>query len=227
MAVAQKFLFDQSFDGPSAGPRAKSRAPIAPAQPTFTETELAAAREEGRARGAADAVATQDLQLGAALDAIAERMAMLLADKAQTERESERQVIETTRVIVAKLFPALVRRDGFAEIEALVTSSLRECIDEPRLVLRVADALFTDAQNRIAPLAARTGHEGKLVILADETLAGADCRVEWADGGVERDMTRTMRTIEATMARALESLSTTDGPSRQGAGGANEETVDG
>ena len=58
------------------------------------------------------------------------------------------------------------------------------------------------AQGHIAPLAASTGFPGKLVILGDESLAGSDCRVEWADGGAERDTARTWQEIEAAVALA-------------------------
>ncbi|MGL1488976.1 hypothetical protein ACSTJG_24320, partial [Vibrio parahaemolyticus] len=33
-------------------------------------------------------------------------------------------------------------------------------------------------------MAAHSGFQGRLVILAEPTIATGDCRIEWADGGV-------------------------------------------
>jgi flagellar assembly protein FliH len=231
MAVAQKFLFDQSFDGPGGPAPTRARKPVTPAEASFNSADLAAAeakgRAEGHAAGLAEAAASREEQVRATLVAIAERLAAMLSQKAEAQSENERQIIETTRIIVGKLFPALTRRDGFAEIAALLTSCLRECLDEPRLVLRVPDALFEDAQSQLAPLVAAGGYQGKLVILADEALSGGDCRIEWADGGAERDMPRSMREIEAAMTRALDGLSKSNDTTQHAAAGGTQETVDG
>jgi flagellar assembly protein FliH len=201
--VAQKFLFDVSFDGP---PDPRSRGPVTPAEPRVGREELAAAeaaaRAQGHAAGMAEAVAAHQHRIAETLGALGERVATLLADRSGAQRDAELLAIELTRTIVAKLFPALARKTGLTEVAALVTQCMREAVDEPRLVLRVPDALFEAAQRHIAPLAASTGFPGKLVILGDESLAGSDCRVEWADGGAERDTARTWQEIEAAVALA-------------------------
>lgn len=121
-------------------------------------------------------------------------------------RANERDTIELTRAIAARLFPALVRKGALAEIEAVVVQCIRDAVTEPRLVVRVPDAVFEAAQRQLAPLAAGNGYPGKLIILADDTLAESDCRVEWADGGAERDTARSWRDIDAAIALALGAL---------------------
>src|SRR3546814_8811652 len=49
----------------------------------------------------------------------------------------------------------------------------------------------------------RSGFEGKLVFLADERLKTGDLRVEWADGGVERNQMALWQEIDAVIARVL------------------------
>jgi flagellar assembly protein FliH len=211
--LSQKFLFDVSFDGP---PDARARGPVTPAEPRVGRAELAAAEAaahaQGHAAGTAEAVAAHQHRVAAALDALGEHAAMLLADRGAAQRDAELLAIELTRTIVGKLFPALTRKNGLAEIAALVTQCMREAVDEPRLVLRVPDALFEAAQQQIAPLAASTGYPGKLVILGDEALAGSDCRIEWADGGAERDTARTRQEIDSTLALACARLDNPEPP---------------
>lgn len=201
--VSQKFLFEDSFDGP---PDPRARGPVTPAEPKFSRAELdaaaAAAHAAGHASGTAEAVAAHEHRVAAALESMTEGVTTLLTDRTAAQRGAELAAIELTRTIVGKLFPALARRTGLAEVAALVTQCMREAVDEPRLVLRVPDALFESAQQHIAPLAASSGYPGKLVILGDEALTGSDCRVEWADGGAERDTARTRQEIEAAVSLA-------------------------
>jgi flagellar assembly protein FliH len=201
--VTQKFLFDVSFDGP---PDPRSRGAVTPAEPRIGREEIAAAAEaaraQGHAAGMAEAVTAHQHRIAETLGLLGERVAALLSDRGAAQREAELLAIELTRTIVGKLFPALVRKTGLTEVAALVTQCMREAVDEPRIVLRVPDALFEAAQRQIAPLATSTGYPGKLVILGDDALAGSDCRVEWADGGAERDTARTWQEIDAAVAHA-------------------------
>jgi len=79
--------------------------------------------------------------------------------------------------------------------------------DEPRLVIRVADAMLDPVTTRLTALAEQQGHTAKLVFIADATLAPADCRIEWADGGAERDIARLWGDIDRAVANALRSTS--------------------
>jgi flagellar assembly protein FliH len=227
MALAEKFLFDFSFDAP--GGDARHRGVVTPAEPVFTRVELdaatAQARDEGRAAGLAEALSQREQQISDALSDIAERLGDLLAEKASANRESERNTIELTRAIASKLFPALLRKGALAELEAIVIQCMHDTIGEPRLVLRVPDAIFEAAQQRIAPLAASNGYPGKVIILVDQTLGESDCRVEWADGGAERDTARSWRDIDTAITRALSALNDGNEPPPQTGTAAPQETV--
>ena len=205
MSVAQRFLFDLSFDGPG---EARARGPVTPAEPSFSLTELAGAearaRADGYETGRSEAIAEHERQIAQALATIGQRLGDLIAGEAAARADRERTAIALTRSVLEKLFPALARNAGFVEISALLARYLREAIDEPRLVLRVPDAVFEAAQQQLAPLADAAGYAGKVVLLADETLGASDCRIEWADGGAERDLGGTWADIETALARACD-----------------------
>ena len=207
MKAPHKFLFDQSFDLPDE-PRGVRAAP-AP-EPTFTRAELAAARAAGEAQGrdAALAEAAQAVEAlaAAALSSLADGVRRALESREACAAETQRRALETTRVVLRKAAPALSRKAPLAEIESVVVDCLREILDEPRVVLRVADSLFEAVQQRLGAITAATGFAGKVVLLADETLSPGDARVEWADGGAERDTNRLMRDIDGALARALDAI---------------------
>lgn len=213
MSAPHRFLFDQSFDLPDA-PRAIPRKPPPPAplppEPAFGKAELDAAHAAGIAQGRemamAEAARTAEERASAALTAIASGVEGLLSAQQRIMEEIQRRGIETLRMIVQKTVPALARKAPLVEIETLLADCLRESFDEPRVVLRVADALFENVQARLQSIAASTGFAGKLVLLADEALGPGDARVEWSEGGAERDTRRLLRDFDGALSRALDTL---------------------
>src|SRR5690606_33681384 len=99
--------------------------------------------------------------------------------------------------------PQLARTHNLEEVHTVIEQCLERLRDEPRVVIRCADADLDALRERAEQAKVRSGFEGKLVFLADERLASGDLRVEWADGGAERDQKRLWQEIDAIIARAL------------------------
>jgi flagellar assembly protein FliH len=74
--------------------------------------------------------------------------------------------------------------EPLGEITALVSDCFSHLVSTPHLVVRINDALYEDARERIEKLSRQSGFEGRLVILAEPSIATGDCKIEWADGGV-------------------------------------------
>jgi flagellar assembly protein FliH len=206
MAMTRKFLFDVSFDVPEPEPGDPA------AEPRYGRNELEAARNEayadGESAGRAAAVAATETRIAGTLDLLGSSVGALIADRASMLRGIETQALELLRAVLQKAVPALCRKDPLAEIEALVAASLEEVHGEPRLVLRVNDALFDAVQARLAAMIQAGAFAGKTILLADAALAEGDARVEWADGGAERDTRRLATEIDAIFARALTTQAT-------------------
>jgi len=58
-------------------------------------------------------------------------------------------------------------------------------------------------QERLTQLSASNGFEGRVVLIGDDAMGESDCRVEWADGGVEREAGRIWRAVEEALARYI------------------------
>jgi flagellar assembly protein FliH len=210
MSTPHKFLFEQSFDAPDPPRGAGRKSQPLPPEPTFTKAELEAARaaaaSEARAAARAEAAGSTEAQAAATLARLEAALAAVLDARARLAEEAQRRAMEITQAVLRKAVPALSRKAPLLEIEAMVADCLRETFDEPRIVLRVADALFEAMHKRLAALTAATGFAGRVILLADETLGPGDARVEWADGGAERDIGRLMRDIDGALARALDTI---------------------
>jgi len=205
MASTRKYLFDQSFDHPQ-GPVAV-RFQRHPMEPTFTQTQLdaacAKAREEGHQAALAEAAAGIDGRLAQAAETLVSGLASLAEQEEEIRREAETRAVELLRMVTAKAVPALVRKEPLADLEAMIVDCLREAADEPRIVLRLPPDLFEPMRERLGAITQAHGFAGKFVLLVDESIGPADGRLEWADGGAERNPRRLAQDIDAALSRAL------------------------
>ncbi len=192
MNAHEKFLFDMPFEAAEDDVFGPDGQPVRKA--------IEAARAEGFAAGkqagADESRRSLEQQTVQALDAISLRLGTLCQAQIDAADRQARETVETATVIVRKLFPQLASSHGLAEIEALVRECLERLREEPRIVIRVADQLLDDIESRIGALATRCGFDGKIVFLAQEELEPSDVRIEWADGGAERDSKHLWRTID-------------------------------
>ena len=201
MESSSKFMFETSFEGPEVDPPGAAKTPRAQ---TFTEEELAAARELARAEGLAEGLEQArkefDVSTNAALGEIARQLtsAQYTADKLRSES------LALALTVARKLAPALMAREPMAEIEAFIGECLADVVDEPRVVVRVNEALLANMAEWVDELTAANGFHGKIVVIAEESLAGSDCRIEWADGGADRCGEHLESEIDAAVARYLD-----------------------
>jgi flagellar assembly protein FliH len=213
MSAARKFLFDLDF-APGAAPP-----PEAKAERQVPLSELTAAREAayeaGRADGHGAALLAAETLTAQALDRIAATLATLGAEHAARLDAAERDCARLAAAALAKVLPSLARRGALAEIAALTAACLKEALDEPRVVVRVGDPLFDAVRSQATSIAEAGGYGGKLVVLADDALGPADARVEWAEGGAERDVGRIVRDIEDAARRVLDTSTSPPAPAQE------------
>ncbi|HZT87300.1 MAG TPA: FliH/SctL family protein [Stellaceae bacterium] len=204
----RKFLFERSFDGdPDDSAEEPASHAAADARNAALAQAIAEAREEGLregyARGLQETADSAAAREAAALEDLAGALDRLLTQAEADALARERDAVRLALTAARRIVPVLARTTGFAEIEAVVADSLRRAMDEPRLVLRVSEDWFDAARQRVEPLAREAGFAGRVIVLSDPDLAAGDCRVEWADGGAERNAARLWRDIESAVAQTL------------------------
>ncbi len=202
MVAVRKFLFDTAFDED-----AEEEIEAPPPAPTFSEAELAAARAQGAAEGerrARDAAERTDARRTAeALEKIAAAVAGLAAQQAAALEETRRGAMALAAAIARKIAPELARRGADDAIATLFAERLPDLVDEPRLVIRLDAPRIDAVKDRLEAVATSVGYAGRLIFLAADGLDAPDCRMEWADGGVERLMARVADEIDRIVAQYL------------------------
>jgi flagellar assembly protein FliH len=171
------------------------------------EDELNKARQEGYTEGFAEGERSTASEAAKAIGTAATRLAAeSAAMNAALDDALEQLTANAARLALTaarKLAHNLVARQPVAEIEALLAECLTTVRDAPHMVVRchpdLADAIRDTAQEQ----AKLTGFEGRLVVMGEPEIALGDCRIEWADGGLVRDMAATGQTMDNKIASFL------------------------
>lgn len=187
-----KFLFDVEFESNRRGREEK----ISPAE---HERALAAAEEQGYRRGQAAARGEAETHLAKLSQGLGDLFEKLAALEARLEVEA----VEVAIAVARKLSPALIAREPTAEIAALVTEVFAHVRSAPHLAVRVGEDLLEAADARLKEISAQNGYGGRLVLLPEPEFSADDCRIEWADGGVERNRAMIEGHITEAVARYL------------------------
>jgi flagellar assembly protein FliH len=203
MAQSAKFLFDYSFDERAEADAAKPDA-AALAKQAQLQAEHDAAFARGRETGLAEAAADIAQCTIDATTAMVEQLASLEKVRAEIERSTTDAAIRLAIAVLRKLLPSFEQRSAMTEIEVVFSECLQRMLEEPRLVLRVPDDLLDAMRARVDENVRKAGFQGKVVLLADGGLGPSDCRIEWADGGAERNVERIWNDVEELVRRALD-----------------------
>ena len=203
MPSISKFLFDNDLG------KAKGAPPPKPIRRNFTaaevEAEKAKAFAEGHAKGVADAAQDISARTAAAFQSISTQLGALIKQVDAQRAETNKTAVATAIAMTRKLLPALARREAMNEINALVTECLGRMHDAPKMVVRLNEMHVEAFRDRVDAIATATGFSGRVAVVADPTLAPEDARVEWSDGGVERNTAQVWTEIEGAIQRFVAS----------------------
>jgi flagellar assembly protein FliH len=181
MAAPAKFLFDMDFGAPDKT-RERPATPaeiaqkIADAEARAYRSGYEAAQREAKAESDRRAALALE-EIGIAIKGIASRFSGI-------EARMETEAVDVAVAVARKMCAELIAAEPLGEIIALVSDCFSHLVSTPHLVVRINDALYEAAREKIERQATQSGFEGRLVILAEPGIATGDCRIEWADGGV-------------------------------------------
>lgn len=218
MTKLKKYLFDLNFDAPEgtasqlAGGPLEADEPLPdlieePPPPTFSEEELVLARDQafeaGRQAGLQEAEATTERRVATALEAMAAQMAAITATQNQANDALLQDCIAVAATICRKILPEWCRQHGTEEIEAVVHQCLTQIDKDTRVTVRLHPDEVEPIREHAGRFVDNTSFDGKLIFTADPRINAGDCRIDWGDGGAERDQTRLTEEIDLVIARAL------------------------
>jgi flagellar assembly protein FliH len=202
MTARAKFLFDLDFGAGEAAEKARQTVALADHEAALVEAR-AAAYGEGFAAAGAQAIADAQRRSAAALESIAAAIDRLARGLGAVEARLEAEAVEVAVAAARKLAPALIAREPLAELAALATECFTNLVATPHVAVRVSEAVYAEARERLEAIVKARGFAGRLVVLADPDMQPGDCRIEWADGGVIRDQAITASAVDEMVGRYI------------------------
>ncbi len=198
MADIHRFLFETSFDIPDEPEPVEEEAvldvveePVVEAPPTFSQEELDAAAQQGhlngREEGVREAMDSIDKLIADCLGSLSQVMPELFQAQDQAFETINQNSLSIALAIVRKMIPDMARQNALGEIERVVMMCMDRILDEPRVTVRVNDAIAEQVNERLAQVVMATGYEGRMMVLPDPAIPAGDCGIEWSGGGAERD----------------------------------------
>jgi flagellar assembly protein FliH len=197
MSPPAKFLFDHDF---AATAEARPAIPLALHQANLADADAAGCRR-GYAAAKAEIVAEAEQRAAAALERIAAALESVIRGLSGVEAMLETEAVDVAVAVGKKLAAALVEREPLAEISALAMDCFRHLVTAPHVVVRVNDAQHASVGKPIEEMVRARGLASHLVVLAEPDIQTGDCRIEWADGGINRDRSATEAVIDEAVSR--------------------------
>ena len=179
-----RFNFDLDLAAPARPSRMVPEATL--------ETAVAQARQEAFEEGFAQARNSAETKAAEALARAAEKLAAQAASAislvAEMQKEHLDEAVSLAGTIARKLAAHLIARHPEAELAVLIEESLASLERAPHLVVRchpdLCDAIRETTEARMKT----SGFAGRLVVMGDPDIRLGDGRIEWADGGLVRDI---------------------------------------
>ncbi len=201
MATTEKFLFETTFDSDG---QILHDASTGGGKKSYTLEEVDAIKQEAYAEGLAGVEAQMAQQNAQILGQVSESMLQVISQLGAETTRLREQAVDLALVVANRLCGTLLEKEPEAEIVGLISRCLDALPSEPHIVVRVGEAVSEPVKSAVSALAAEKGFNGKVLVVAEPTIQTADCRVEWADGGIERDMTALSSQIDDIVRRHLQ-----------------------
>ena len=199
----KQFLFGRSFDdGADPLPVLEKEVP----QPIYTQDQMDLAIQDAFTQGRQMGVKnTQEGMLdkqNLLIKVLAGKIDQLVGTTDQREKNATNAIQEIGVTIARKILPEYCAKYGLDEIKSLITNAIKEMSREPRLVIRVSEGNFEVIDSKLKAITDKLAYSGQIVILSDEEMSSTDCRIEWADGGIELNNANIWREVDRALLRA-------------------------
>jgi flagellar assembly protein FliH len=185
----KKFFFDvHNFDENEKADEVVEDLP--PPPPTFSEQELASAKEEsltqGRKEGYAEAQDSIQKQVLDTLNIIRNHFNILFEEEERRARIFEKEAVQLAATIFARAFPALNERHGMEEVKAAMQNILETVREMPEILIDVPPAYVEAIQTHVNSLLRQDGGP-RCIVRGSDSLGPGQCRMAWVNGTAARN----------------------------------------
>ena len=144
--------------------------------------------EEGREAAWQEAMVSLEKQNADILSSIDSSLKNIFAGLEKSAQTSIDAALDFAMAVCKKALPALCETNAVSEIRDLLEKNLHFLKDEPKISLRLNPFLADQIKPVLTDLVKKEAYSGKIAVIRDDALAVGDCRVEWKNGGLEKNV---------------------------------------
>lgn len=215
-ATLKKFMFETDFDS-EPEPEPVDLEPEEPEEeepepeiivPTFSEEEMATARNDGFAagkqEGQQETSVSVEARIAETLTLIDAKCADLFETQKNESAELSRAAVSVAMEIAHKIMPSMAEDTALNEIERVIQSVFAKIVEEPNVTINVHPELVEALGSRIETMSKSRTYEGNIHVQPDPSAEIGDCRLEWSNGGTERNSADMWRDIDDIVDKYLD-----------------------
>jgi flagellar assembly protein FliH len=185
------FTFERAFDREAMGER-----PRTVQRKTLTLDEIETLKRDAYAAGLRAGETGQAKRAGDALLMIAGKIEQLSGALDAALQPARADAVSLAYVTALKLAKIALGKYPAEEIKVLIARCIEEQKAEPHLVLRVNDTLHDQVRAMAKELSEARAFGGRVHVIGEPQIPIGDCQIEWADGGLERNLSAALAQIE-------------------------------
>lgn len=186
----------------------------APAR-TYSEEEFENAKliaeQSGYEKGYQAKSSEAETGINGLLENINAKLLDLISQRESLDRKLEQDFINLNREVIKKLIPTLIEDQAVGILNQFLAENFSQIRKSPKLSFYFNPEIIKEIQDQIARLAHSHDFEGKISIHKDPALGLADCRIEWENGGVERNSGELLARIDNLLEKDAEAESNISG----------------
>ena len=188
------FTFERAFDREGKGER-----PRAVQRKMLTLDEIETLKRDAYAAGMRAGENGQAKRQGDMLLIIAQQIEALGVALETALKPARADAVSLAYVAALKLAKIALGKYPTEEIKVLIARCIEEQKAEPHLVLRVNDTLHDEVRDMAKALGDARAFGGRIHVIGEPQIPIGDCQIEWADGGLERNLAMALDQIEAVI----------------------------
>ncbi len=167
---------------------------------TYSEEEfrnaIKTAEEVSYEKGFQAALNDETKQQNILLEDIKNQLMAIFASTEQRNIDMEKDNLRFMLSAIRKIFPTMEKENAAKEVQNFLSENFSSFAKQEVLSFSFNPSSASQAAKIIGKLAEQNDFEGKISVHKDETMGASDCRVEWKNGGSERNAAKILDQIE-------------------------------
>jgi flagellar assembly protein FliH len=174
-------------------------------KPRFSQDDLdvavASAEAKGYEKGVTDTENKMQSKQQLILENIETRLSELIQDQGEMLEQNETAAMQVAIEAICKILPTIEKDVAKKEVEAFLSNNFSKFRQESILSFSFHPDMVAEIAPKLSKLAEKNDFEGKISVHKDINLSISECRVEWKNGGVERNISENINKIEELISK--------------------------